>query len=313
MILGLAATLPALTGCLRTIAAASDEPPPAALAEAHPVDWQEALTYAERSAAAYLTAPEIQALYEGQPVVVEDLPSIEVQYFVLFDDAGKQQHVAVRGTANFANAALDAEYIPEADPRLGVRLHRGFGKAAPELFDHVKPKLREGYAVTVTGHSLGGALAAILGRYLQRDGFGVRKVVTFGQPKVTNTAGADEFAPLPITRFVHKNDPVPDVPPLMVAHDDNWRYTHFGPEVILWTGARYIYLEQHQTVALAVLSFWRDITDHSVDDHSMDAYVEAIRQRMETGAQEIPFTDRNRYLDEPPADTVTPAAEPTRT
>ncbi len=49
--------------------------------------------------------------------------------------------------------------------------------------------LLPGYAIKVTGHSLGGALAQLTGMSLIRDGFNVH-MINFGQPRVGDRAYA---------------------------------------------------------------------------------------------------------------------------
>ncbi len=70
--------------------------------------------------------------------------------------------------------------------------------------------------VSLTGHSLGGAEAVILAMYLKTEGWKVSRVVTFGQPKVTDADGSKRFRDLPVLRVVNANDSVPLVPPLEV-------------------------------------------------------------------------------------------------
>jgi thioesterase domain-containing protein len=61
------------------------------------------------------------------------------------------------------------------------------------VFNDLKSHLKPGYKTYVTGHSLGGAVAAILTIYLIEDGVQVERVVTFGQPRFTTTDGIGEF------------------------------------------------------------------------------------------------------------------------
>ena len=261
----------------------------------HDVDFREALAFAERADAAYLNRSTIEARYRGRRVVVKDLPRTEVRFFIVFDDRARKQDIAVRGTSNLANIRTDAQINPDPDPKLHVRLHRGFAHAGAELYKYVEPHLRRGYETTITGHSLGGALAAILGMYLKADGVRLTRIITFGQPKVTNVSGARRYAGLPIIRFVNRADPVTDVPPLLSLRDKNWSYTHFGPEVLLWTGNRYIFVEGHQALSVGVLTFWGNLGSHEVQEHKMTAYLSSLRKKV-GGAKEIRFEERNRYL-----------------
>lgn len=92
-------------------------------------------------------------------------------------------------------------------------------------------------ALYVTGHSLGGAMAAILGLLLRLDpaydgAFDevLRAVYTFGQPMVGDPllagwADADPDLGGRLFRFVYEGDPVPALPPR-----DTGRWAHFGHE-----------------------------------------------------------------------------------
>ena len=77
--------------------------------------------------------------------------------------------------------------------------------------------------------------------------------------------------------------------------DKNWSYTHFGPEVLLWTGNRYIFVEGHQALSVGVLTFWGNLGSHEVQEHKMTAYLSSLRKKV-GGAKEIRFEERNRYL-----------------
>ncbi|MEE8142929.1 MAG: lipase family protein [Planctomycetota bacterium] len=262
----------------------------------HDVDFHEALAFAKRANAAYLRPSAIRARYSNKRVVVEQLPASEVQFFIVFDDQAQTQHIAVRGTSNLTNIRVDSEINPDPDPKLRVCLHRGFASAGKELYERIRPHLKQGYGTTVTGHSLGGALATILGMHLSRDRLRLQRIITFGQPKVTNLDGARRYQNLPILRFVNHTDPVVDLPPLLSLRDRRWRYTHFGPEVILWTEKRFIYVEEHQVLSSAVLSFWANLGQHDLAEHKIRAYLGNLNLKLNR-AEEIRFEDRQRYSD----------------
>src|SRR5581483_9734393 len=97
------------------------------------------------------------------------------------------------GTANLENVLLDADFTQQEIPELKISLHRGFARAARLIYDDFKPRLIAGYHVEVTGHSLGGAEALIVGMMLKAAGTPADTVVTFGQPKISNQVGVDAF------------------------------------------------------------------------------------------------------------------------
>ena len=68
--------------------------------------------------------------------------------------------------------------------------------------------------IYLTGHSLGGAIAQIIGLWLDNAGYNVQ-IYTFGSPKVSTTF----FGNRPIHyRVLVRNDPVPFVPPYPFLH-----------------------------------------------------------------------------------------------
>ena len=96
----------------------------------------------------------------------------EINGFVARDDANKRLVVSIRGTESFANVVVDAltflsptGLIPGCS---GCRVHSGFYLAWQAVNNVVKTLLSNqlasypGYQLVVTGHSLGGAVAALL-------------------------------------------------------------------------------------------------------------------------------------------------------
>lgn len=94
-------------------------------------------------------------------------------------------------------------------------------------------------ALYLTGHSLGGAMAALFASMLvssehsdyQSLAHRLEAVYTFGQPMVGSPAFAEaagqdlERAGVPLLRFVYRKDPVPLLPPRTLGH-----FAHFGQE-----------------------------------------------------------------------------------
>lgn len=246
------------------------------------VDFSKALELAEKSNAAYMEPSDITSRFSSLAPTVKDVPASEVRFFVTTDDAARTQLIAVRGTSNLANARVDAEFLPEPDEKLGIHLHRGFAVAAREILGELPANLKKDYATTITGHSLGGAIAVILGMYLDADGYRVESIVTFGQPKVTNVAGSIRYHDLPLLRFVNEGDPVADVPPALAAW--NWVYTHMGSEVVLGKASGHTSGSSRKALASSVTSFWDDLGTHELPAHKMDQYIRALTREQEAVA-----------------------------
>lgn len=202
-----------LTGCLpvEKKQSASEHHKESAMSDKK-VNFKEVLWYAERAKAAYQTEAEIRRAFP-QTVRVAQVAGTDVQYFVERFPEQKQQVVTVRGTDNFANFKQDAEYLPEWNSKLGIRVHRGFDSDTSKLYAELLPHLDKDMAVKVTGHSLGAAISTLLMMYLHQDGFQLGPSINFGQPKVTNNEGVKAWEFLPLLRVVDENDLVPLVPP----------------------------------------------------------------------------------------------------
>ncbi|WP_322761540.1 lipase family protein [Frankia sp. Cr2] len=118
--------------------------------------------------------------------------------------------------------AMAGQSILDADIRPGEGDLNGSQHITPTLY--------------ITGHSLGGAMAAIMGIMLMTDpqykytiGNNLRAVYTFGQPMIGPQALADAYEKIenraPVLRYVHRKDPVPHLPPRQTG-----TFAHFGRE-----------------------------------------------------------------------------------
>ncbi|MEZ5632891.1 lipase family protein [Nitrosomonas sp.] len=72
------------------------------------------------------------------------------------------QIISVRGTANLKNIKEDAEYIQSKNNKLNIYVHKKFDEDAFKIYQDILPYLKKDYAVKLTGHSLGAAIAALL-------------------------------------------------------------------------------------------------------------------------------------------------------
>jgi len=251
----------------------------------HDVDFAEFEYYAKRAAAAYTSASEIRRIFP-QTTRVTTLESIDVLYFVETDEQQKTQTISIRGTANTSNVWQDENIAMVKNKRLGINLHKGFLEDTIKIHADVTPYLKRDYSTRITGHSLGGAIAMILAIFLIEDGFEVERVITFGQPKVTDHGGKNSVR-TNITRVAHDKDVVPMLPPSGFFFEGS--YQHVGPEVILRGGSKYVYLDTHDADRLSVGEFWRNIMHFSIDDHHMSTYLSNIEQKVQDGVRQIPY------------------------
>ena len=139
--------------------------------------------------------------------------------------------IVIRGTANEANVLSDIDVRLVSDARTGIRLHKGFRDAATTIMQIIDTSMTTSrgivqgqtltypleHTVHVTGHSLGGAVAQIIGMWLHKRGKNVQ-VYSYGSPKVSDqvlSSGQPTH-----WRVVRRSDPIPFTPP--------WPYRHTG-------------------------------------------------------------------------------------
>ncbi len=103
------------------------------------------------------------------------------------------------------------------------KIHRGFHDALDEIWRDLAPCLdtlsERSCPIWLTGHSLGGALAALTAtRHENTQG-----TYTFGAPRLGNGAFCARFTK-PVHRFVNNNDLVPHLPPFPYADIGDLHY-----------------------------------------------------------------------------------------
>ena len=212
---------------------------PAAAQTSPPVDFKLIYRAAQLARHAYDQKPKILARYGANITRIATPGKTNVQYILLHDHQRRTQIIAVRGTVDDTNWKLDRDKRIVRDGRSGVLLHRGFRRAADTIFQDIKPWLKPGYTIYLTGHSLGGAVAAILGIYLWDDAYRLGGIYTFGQPKFTNLQGAATYRNLPILRVVYQNDTVSLLQNR--TRGDKQQFVHIGPVLNVLTGPYYLY------------------------------------------------------------------------
>jgi len=124
--------------------------------------------------------------------------------------------IVIRGTANDANVLSDVDVRLVSDVRTGIRLHKGFRDASLGVMEIIDRDHTVEHTVHVTGHSLGGAVAQIIGMWLHKRGNNVQ-VFSYGSPKVSNQVLDSQPTHWSVVR---RSDPIPFTPP--------WPYRHTG-------------------------------------------------------------------------------------
>jgi len=125
--------------------------------------------------------------------------------------------IVIRGTANVNNLQSDIDVRLVDDVRTGISLHKGFRDASITIMQILDNSHTIEHTVHITGHSLGGAIAQIIGMWLHKRGNNVQ-IFSYGSPKVSNQvlSGGQPTH----WRVVRRSDPIPFTPP--------WPYSHTG-------------------------------------------------------------------------------------
>lgn len=217
------------------------------------------------------------------------IPGLELTYSLLTNDTRKSHIITVRGTSNIENALVGIALNLVADKRIGISLHHGFAQSAESIYQALQPNLNKDYKISTTGHSLGGATALILAMYLDTDQYQLDKIITFGQPKVTNIAGTQRYQHLDVIRVVTPGDLVPLVPPLDPADltkvDIYW---HLGKELILLTDREYSLIGGLDSMLRATKIFGEAINMDNLHHHQMAHYLKLIDSKI-SDATLVPY------------------------
>lgn len=225
------------------------------------------------------------------------ISGVEVVYFLATNNQEKTHLISVRGTSNNQNAIVDLSLQLILDQRAQIFLHNGFSLTAADIYKQIQPKLTNGYQIDTTGHSLGGAVALILAMYLDSERYNVGRIVTFGQPKLTNIRGALKYSHLNITRVVTAKDLVPLVPPFDPMDINNLDiYWHLGQELILQPGNQYSLLVGLASMLRATSFLTNQLNEDYQHNHKMSLYLDLIEQKT-NGARLVPFKNEFNLLD----------------
>jgi hypothetical protein len=249
--------------------------------------------------AVYQTEDNIRVLIESSNyslTLYHTIPGTQISFLLATNELTRTQIIAVRGTSNIENAMIDISLKLVLDQKTGIRLHDGFSFVAKQVYAELKPMLKSDYKINVTGHSLGGAVALILAMYLDADQFDIEQVTTFGQPKVTNIAGANKIQHINVIRVVTPLDLVPLVPlfdPLDISNVDV--YWHAGKEVILLANSQYAVLQGTESMLRASSFTQRLLSEENLQHHQMAFYLEMLRVRIES-SKLVPYQNNYNFF-----------------
>ena len=161
--------------------------------------------------------------------------------------------ISIRGTDNGKNVLTDLDARPFKDRKLGVQVHRGFRDASEKLKNDIIENVPLEENIILTGHSLGGAIAQILGLWFEDDAYEVQ-IYTFGSPSVIIEQMWEDGH----FRVYLENDPVPFLPP--------FPYMHWGIRI----NAETLDWDENHPIG--------DVTKIDARDHSIKEYLKVLRR-----------------------------------
>lgn len=198
---------------------------------------------------AKLTVNLARLAYQEPTAIPMALADLGLRDFAHFEAASTQAfiaqdgeglYMAFRGTQEAADWLANAKFLPSKN-ELGVKVHTGFVDALDEVWAEIEPLVvNAGVPVTVTGHSLGAALASLAAIRLTAAGHDVAAVYTYGQPRTGHSSFArlyDSTLGSITHRIVNHVDLVTRVPLLLQGYRHVGRRMYFDASGWLHTDA----------------------------------------------------------------------------
>ena len=176
-----------------------------------------ALLDEKRESSEEATVNMAQYLEEGNFKQVDTFNVGDTQAFLAKSDVFKMLVLAFRGTEKDIGdikTDLKASTVEVSGCKIHSGFYQAFNKVKPLIEEALKREAEHGYALYITGHSLGGALALLATKYLAADSVGA--CYTFGSPRVASSEFGDSIK-TPIYRVVNAADIVPRVPPAYIT------------------------------------------------------------------------------------------------
>ncbi|KAF9735429.1 hypothetical protein PMIN06_002587 [Paraphaeosphaeria minitans] len=160
-----------------------------------------------------------------------NLPT-DVTGYVALDPSNKLIVVSFRGSASIQNWITNLDFGAVPTPLCtGCTVHRGFWQSWLDARSAVTAAVKQlsashpTHKIVTTGHSLGGAIATLAAADLRNAGYQVASY-SFGAPRVSSATLAEYITAQPggNYRITHWNDPVPNIPPVLLG------FAHVSPE-----------------------------------------------------------------------------------
>jgi triacylglycerol lipase len=252
-----------------------------------PLDAAAVYASARHAARAYENVDQIRRELGSRVHVAPIVTAISGLQYYVFDEPDRTV-VAIRGTepASIRNWVADAVIRGVRDAALGIDVHEGFLLAARIVQASLVGRLDKRRPVHLTGHSLGGSIATVVGLRLKGLGYTV-SVTTFGAPKITTFAAfANEplLHRLDLVRIVNAGDVVYHFPPTMDATGRRV-YAQFGREWILTEDGDCVPTNLADSLRKSAAMVLDDhMPDWSLAAHGMQVYLDRLTKFLDKRA-----------------------------
>lgn len=201
-------------------------------------------------------------------------------YYEVKDDGEIQQQIFCRGTTLEADLLTCFQAWMVYDDELGCKVHLGFRNQANRIVDDVLPLLsppsNHRGTIAVCGHSLGGAVAAIIAAKLRRRGYRVISLTTVGEPRFCSSREDSllllKLLPKDHLRIENEFDFVPFVPPFGSHMTGNKLWLFQGK------AARLVPTDQFRWTDSVFVNFlsWEIFSSHG-SPHRIPSYIENLK------------------------------------
>lgn len=207
-------------------------------------------------------------------------PSPNVPAWFLAND-GVGYQVGIEGTADIKQAlAYVLQFGLENVTGLTGRTFTPFNQWSDTLVPLIAAATNATKRITLTGHSLGGAMAILVGEKLKAIGRNVQCAVTFGCPRIADEAFANGVRGR-IANVRRLGDVIPSVPPAVYVRLSNGPFSlpslpslyRPGFDYVLPIDSRFTPNASALVSYLAPLGFIEAIDDTLIDGHRMGNYV----------------------------------------
>ena len=198
----------------------------------------------------YAVSQSFRVSYSGK------LGTTHGEYIIARNKSAREQVIAIQGTNSLKNWFTDFDIKPVLDDDLQVPVHRGFRAYALAVRADLQKNssYNPAYKTNITGHSLGGAAALLLGLYTYVTGSppsNLAAVYTFGQPRVVDNRGAVSWPDF--AKRVFRYEDCDDVAPLIptggsflsslftsyLGDEEATSYQHLGQSILLMDHGKY--------------------------------------------------------------------------